>query len=129
MDFSPRFNGGLLPAIVQDAASGEVLMLAWMNSEAWEASLRTGEAHYWSRSRRKLWRKGETSGHIQRIVGARLDCDDDAILLLVEQRGGAACHTGHASCFFREFRDGIARECSPMIFDPEKVYKSSQTDG
>lgn len=128
MDFSPRFNGGLLPAIVQDAASGEVLMLAWMNSEAWESTLRSGEAHYWSRSRRKLWRKGETSGHTQKVVGIRLDCDDDAILLLVEQRGGAACHTGRASCFFRELRDGSARECSPMIFDPEKVYKSSRTD-
>lgn len=120
--FQPRFDSGLLPAIAQDAASGEVLMLAWMNEEAWAKTMASGEAHYWSRSRRKIWRKGESSGHTQKIVACRLDCDSDAILLLVEQKGGAACHTGHRSCFYRELCQGKIDECSPRLFDPEKVY-------
>lgn len=120
--FQPRFESGLLPAIVQDAASGTVLMLAWMNEEAWQKSMTSGEAHYWSRSRRKIWHKGESSGNIQKIIAIRLDCDSDAILLLVEQAGGAACHTGHASCFYRELRNGKVQKCAPVIFDPEKVY-------
>lgn len=91
---------GLVPAVAQDAASGEVLMLAWMNRESLALTVATGEAVYWSRSRAKLWRKGETSGHLQRIVEIRLDCDADAVLLRVEQVGGIACHTGRRRCFF-----------------------------
>lgn len=119
---SPAFGGGLLPAVVQDAASGEVLMLAWMNEEAWRRTLETGEAHFWSRSRRELWRKGVTSGRVQRVLAVRLDCDSDAILLLVEQVGGAACHTGHRTCFFREWRQGELAVCAPMMFDPAAIY-------
>lgn len=121
-EFAPAFGGGLLPAVVQDAASGEVLMLAWMNEEAWRRTLESGEAHFWSRSRRELWHKGATSGHVQRVCAVRLDCDSDAILLLVEQAGGAACHTGHRTCFFREWREGGLAECAPVIFDPAAVY-------
>lgn len=123
-DFCPDFSKGLLPAIVQDAQSREVLMLAWMNEEAWRLSLASGEAHYWSRSRKKIWHKGEVSGNTQRLVSCRLDCDNDAILLLVDQRGGAACHTGHASCFFRELRGNAVAACSAMVFDPAQVYGS-----
>lgn len=121
MEFAPNFAGGLLPAIVQDADSGEVLMLAWMNQTAWDLTLETGEAHYWSRSRGKIWRKGEESGNTQKVRSVRLDCDSDAILVLAEQRGGA-CHTGRRSCFFREWRDGETAECSPVVFDPKQVY-------
>lgn len=121
-EFIPDFSIGLLPAIAQDSDSREVLMLAWMNKEAWEKTLATGEAHYWSRSRKKLWHKGETSGHTQTVTAIRLDCDKDAILLLVKQKGGAACHTGHASCFFKELKDGEISECSPVLFDPRTVY-------
>lgn len=96
-DFS---RAGLLPAIAQDAASGEVLMLAWMDQEAWQATKESGYAHYHSRSRARLWKKGETSGHVQRVVEIRVDCDEDAILLRVEQTG-PACHTGNQSCFYR----------------------------
>lgn len=122
MAFEPDFSHGLLPVIAQDASSGEVLMLAWMNEEAWRQTLASGEAHYWSRSRQKIWHKGETSGNVQKVVAYRLDCDNDALLLKVEQVGNAACHTGHASCFFRELRAGKIGECSPQIFDPETVY-------
>jgi len=116
-------GGGLVPAIAQDAATGEVLMLAYMNRQAWEETLRTGEVHYYSRSRNKLWHKGGTSGHVQRLKALRLDCDRDAVVALVEQVGGAACHEGYRSCFFREVGpDGQAVECSPKVFDPEKVY-------
>lgn len=118
----PDFSNGLLPAIAQDAASGEVLMLAWMNEEAWARTLATGEAHYWSRSRQKLWHKGESSGNVQYICAIRLDCDNDAILLIVRQEGGAACHTGHRSCFYRELQASGVCECSPQIFDPATVY-------
>lgn len=120
--FKPIFNNGLLPAIAQDAESGEVLMLAWMNEDAWKATLATGEAHYWSRSRKELWHKGGTSGNTQKVVAVRLDCDNDAILLLVKQEGGAACHTGRRSCFYRELKNGELGECAPKLFDPEKVY-------
>lgn len=119
--FKPAFETGLLPAVVQDADTREVLMLAYMNEEAFRLTIQTGETHFWSRSRKKIWHKGETSGHVQKIVAMRLDCDGDAILLLVQQTG-AACHTGHASCFFREYKDGGVSECSPVIFDPDKVY-------
>ncbi|MCL1889541.1 MAG: phosphoribosyl-AMP cyclohydrolase [Desulfovibrionaceae bacterium] len=124
-DFRPDFSkaGGLIPAIVQSADSGEVLMLAYMNEEAFLATLRTGEAHYYSRSRKSLWHKGESSGHVQKVRAVRLDCDEDALLLLVDQVGGAACHTGRASCFYRELHEGDTRECSPMVFDPREVYK------
>lgn len=121
--FVPDFKGGLLPAIAQDAETGEVLMLAYMNEEAWIQTLESGEAHYFSRSRQRLWHKGESSGHVQEVTAIRLDCDNDAILLLVRQKGGAACHTGHRSCFYRQWRDGEVACCSPLIFDPEKVYK------
>ena len=100
-----RFDAaGLVPAIAQDATSGKVLTLAWMNREALERTAATREAHYWSRSRAKLWRKGESSGHVQRVREIRLDCDDDAILLVVEQGGGIACHTGRERCFFLQAR-------------------------
>ncbi|MBF0480228.1 MAG: phosphoribosyl-AMP cyclohydrolase [Desulfovibrionaceae bacterium] len=123
--FRPDFAkaGGLVPAIAQDAASGEVLMLAYMNEEAFDATIASGEVHYWSRSRKSLWHKGATSGHVQKVVSVRLDCDADAVLVLVEQAGGAACHTGHCSCFFREMKSGEENVCSPMVFDPKEVYK------
>ena len=123
--FYPDFakGGGLLPAIAQSADTGEVLMLAYMNEEAFQKTLESGEAHYWSRSRQSLWHKGDTSGHVQKVLSIRLDCDSDAILLLIEQKGGAACHTGHRSCFFREKKDGRVSECCPLLFDPKEVYK------
>jgi phosphoribosyl-AMP cyclohydrolase len=113
---------GLVPAIAQDAATGEVLMLAYMNQEAWEKTLQTGQVHYYSRSRRELWRKGATSGHVQKLKAARLDCDLDAVVLLVEQVGGAACHEGYRTCFYREIKDGRVEVCAPKVFDPKKVY-------
>lgn len=124
-DFCPNFvkGGGLLPALAQSAVSGEVLMLAYMNEEAWNKTLQTGEAHYWSRSRGALWHKGESSGHVQKIKSIRLDCDSDAILLIVEQLGGAACHTGYESCFHHELKDGQVNICCKKLFDPEEVYK------
>ena len=119
--------GGLAPAIVQDHATGEVLMLAFMNQAAWEATLKTGKATYWSRSRNQLWVKGETSGNVQLVKEIRVDCDDDTILLKVEQIGGAACHTGHQSCFHKkvekvEDADTLTIVGQPM-FDPKEVYK------
>ena len=116
-DFTPKFSGGsgLVAAIAQDAATGEVLMLAWMDRAAWDATLKTGEAHYFSRSRQRLWHKGESSGHVQKVLAIRLDCDSDAVLLEVEQAGGAACHEGYRSCFFRRVR---ARE-NPGQENPE----------
>jgi len=125
-DFQPDFSKGLLPAIAQDAESGEVLMLAYMNEEAWQKTLQTGKAHYFSRSRQKLWRKGESSGNTQKVVAIRLDCDNDAILLLVQQNGGAACHTGRRSCFYRQLARGQASECSPLVFDPQKIYSTTE---
>ncbi len=113
---------GLLPAIVQDAQNKEVLMLAYMDQKAWELTLSTGKAHYYSRSRNKIWQKGESSGHVQLVQSLRLDCDLDAILLLVTQKGGAACHEGFQSCFFREIQDGQTWQCSPKIFEPKEVY-------
>ena len=104
---------GLVPAIAQDATSGAVLMLAWMNRESLALTLREQRAVYWSRSRGRLWRKGEESGHVQRLIDIRLDCDGDTLLLKVEQAGGIACHTGRSSCFYNEFRDGQWRPDSP----------------
>jgi phosphoribosyl-AMP cyclohydrolase len=114
---------GLVPAVAQDIGSGQVLTLAWMNRNALEASIREGRAVYWSRSRRRLWRKGEESGHIQRIREIRIDCDGDAILLLVEQVGGIACHTGRARCFYRLLVDGEWRETDPVLRDPVEIYR------
>lgn len=122
-DFSKA--GGLIAAIAQDADTGEVLMLAWMNQAAWEATLATEEAHYWSRSRQKLWHKGESSGNIQKVLAIRLDCDADAVVLEVEQVGGSACHTGRRSCFYRRITPGSEEVslCCPQVFDPAEVYK------
>lgn len=114
---------GLLPAIVQDAETDEVLMLAYMNRDAWLKTLETGKATFWSRSRKALWLKGETSGHVQLVREIRLDCDNDAILLRVRQLGGAACHTGYRSCFYRTYVDGAAEITGEKIFHPEDVYK------
>ncbi len=117
-------HGGLLPAIAQDANSGAVLMLAWMNEEALSETLATGRAVYYSRSRGRLWRKGEESGHFQKLVDLRIDCDADAILLVVEQTG-AACHEGYATCFFRSLApDGQTKIILDRLIDPSKVYKS-----
>ena len=112
---------GLIPVIAQQHDSGEVLMLAWMNREAIEETLATGRACYWSRSRRRLWRKGETSGQVQRLVEMRLDCDADTLLIRVDQTG-VACHTGRRSCFFRWIEDGKLREVEPVLVDPGKLY-------
>ena len=118
----PDFDQGLLPAIAQDAATGRVLMLAWMNEEAWQETLATGFAVYFSRSRGKLWRKGEESGHRQRIVEIRVDCDGDTILMQVEQVG-AACHEGYASCFFRRVdAAGQLEVTEPRLKDPKEIY-------
>ena len=113
---------GLIPAIAQDASGGEVLMVAWMNAESLARTIETGEAVYWSRSRRKLWRKGETSGNVQRIKEIRTDCDKDVLLLKVEQVGDAACHTGYRSCFSWVLRDDAWTEDGVKIFDPEEKY-------
>lgn len=115
--------GGLVPAIAQDADTGEVLMLAWMNREAYEETLRTSRACYYSRSRGKLWRKGEESGHVQEVRGVYLDCDADTILLKVHQIGGAACHEGYRSCFFRKLENGQLQVQGERVFDPKQVYK------
>lgn len=125
---NPDFNktGGLIPAIAQDYKTGEVLMLAYMNQEAWELTLKTGIAHYWSRSRNKLWKKGESSGNIQEIKELRIDCDDDTVLLKVDQIGGAACHTGYKSCFFRIVEDNDVRVDGVKVFNPEDVYGGKQ---
>jgi phosphoribosyl-AMP cyclohydrolase len=113
---------GLVSATAQEAGSGTVLTQAWMNREALERTAATLEAHYWSRSRGKLWRKGETSGHVQRVREIRLDCDGDAILLLVEQIGGIACHTGRHHCFFRRLENGDWRSIEPVLEDPKAIY-------
>ncbi len=113
---------GLIPAIAQQHDTGEVLMLAWMNREALDETLATGRVCYWSRSRQALWRKGETSGQVQRLVELRADCDGDTILLLVDQQG-VACHTGHRSCFYRAIAAGGAeREVAPVVTDPSTLY-------
>ena len=123
LDF-PR-AGGLVPAIVQDHDTGEVLMLAYMNQEAWNRTLATGRAHFWSRSRQKLWCKGETSGHTQEIREVYVDCDLDTVLLKVRQVGGAACHEGYRSCFYRKLEGGELKVAGPRIFDPSEVYASA----
>lgn len=113
---------GLVPAIAQEAGSGTVLTQAWMNRDALERTAATREAHYWSRSRGRLWRKGETSGNVQRVREIRLDCDNDAILLIVEQSGGIACHTGRHRCFFQRLEEGAWHEVEPVLKDPKTIY-------
>lgn len=117
---------GLVPAIAQDAASGRVLMVAWMNREALKRTAESGEAVYWSRSRKKLWHKGEESGNFQKVKEIRLDCDNDVVLLQVEQGGGIACHTGRASCFFSKLENGQWLETDAVIKNPEEIYKNEQ---
>ena len=115
-------DDGLVPVIAQDAASGKVMMFAWMNRESLQLSVEEGRAIYWSRSRKKLWRKGEESGHVQRIQDIRLDCDNDVILLAIEQIGGIACHTGRERCFYKQLQDGQWVEVEPVIKDPSAIY-------
>jgi phosphoribosyl-AMP cyclohydrolase len=120
VDFAKQ--GGLVAAIAQDAATGQVLMLAWMNREAFEETLRTGRAVYFSRSRNRLWRKGEESGHVQEVREIYIDCDADTILLKVHQVGGAACHEGYPSCFFRRVAGDGLQVVGERVFDPKQVY-------
>lgn len=122
LDFA-KSKDGLLPAIVQDYVSGEVLMLAYINKESWEMSLDTGKAHFWSRSRQQLWLKGESSGHVQIIKEIFIDCDRDTVVFKVEQLGGAACHKGYGSCFYRIVENDDLRIISKRVFDPKVVYK------
>ena len=117
-------GNGLLPAIAQDYKTNEVLMLAYINEEAWKKTLETGKAHYWSRSRNKLWLKGESSGHQQIIKEILVDCDEDTVVYRVEQLGGAACHTGHRSCFYRRVTDKDIEVIDEPVFDPGEVYKN-----
>jgi phosphoribosyl-AMP cyclohydrolase len=123
LDEVPWNEHGLVPAVAQDAATGRVLTLAWMNREALAETVRRGEAVYWSRSRARLWHKGETSGHVQKVRELRLDCDADTILLVVEQVGGIACHTGRASCFYRRLENGRWVEADPVLKDPAVIYR------
>ncbi len=115
-------SGGLIPAIAQDYKTGEVLMLAYMNQQAWEETLKTGKATYWSRSRQELWIKGQSSGHQQVVKEIRIDCDADTVLLKIEQLGGAACHTGHRSCFHKKVENGSVQIVGEPVFDPKEVY-------
>ena len=117
---------GLVPAIAQEAGSGTVLMVAWMNREALALTASEGRAIYWSRSRGKLWRKGEESGHVQLIKDIRLDCDNDVVLLKVEQQGGIACHTGRHNCFFKQLRDETWVSVEPVLKDPKQIYSSEK---
>lgn len=125
----PDFDkgGGLLPAIAQDVHTGEVLMMAYMNQESFAETLATGQAIYYSRSRNKLWRKGEESGHIQKVHAIYVDCDLDCILLKVEQLGGAACHEGYRSCFYRQVTPEGLKVVAERVFDPKQVYKNPST--
>jgi len=116
-------ENGLVPAIAQETGSGKILMMAWMNQQALDLTVKENRAIYWSRSRNKLWRKGEESGHVQTLKSVRLDCDNDVVLLEVEQLGGIACHTGRHNCFFKELKDGQWSEVDAVIKDPSKIYK------
>jgi len=122
MEIDFKKGDGLIPVIIQDASTNEVLMMAYMNQTAWEETLRTKKACFWSRSRQKLWIKGETSGHYQEVKEMRLDCDSDTLLLRVDQKGGAACHTGHRSCFHRRYEEGEWKVFGERLFDPKEVY-------
>jgi phosphoribosyl-AMP cyclohydrolase len=121
LDF--KKNNGLIPAVVQDYRTGEVLMLAYMNEEAFMETLKTQKATYYSRSRKSLWVKGETSGHVQLVKEIRVDCDLDTVLLKVEQIGGAACHKGYKSCFFSKVEENDLKITESIVFDPDEVYK------
>ncbi|MCI5144235.1 MAG: phosphoribosyl-AMP cyclohydrolase [Candidatus Electrothrix sp. AR3] len=121
LDFAKAVDG-LLPAIVQDAADGEVLMLAYINEKSWQQTLATGKAHFWSRSRNTLWLKGESSGHVQLVKEIFVDCDSDTVVFKVEQLGGAACHKGYKSCFFRRVNGEELEVVAEPVFDPAKVY-------
>ena len=123
LDEVPWNEAGLIAAVAQDAASGRVLTVAWMNRAALRETVARGEAVYWSRSRQALWRKGEQSGHVQRLRELRLDCDADAVLLKVEQVGGIACHTGRESCFFRRLENGRWVTIDPVLKDPSLIYR------
>lgn len=123
-----RWNDeGLVPVIAQDAATGTILMFAWMNHDALIQTVQTGEAIYWSRSRKKLWHKGEESGHTQKVIDMRIDCDEDVLLLRVEQAGGIACHTGRHSCFYQQFQGDVATgqwvAVDPVLKDPKQIYQ------
>jgi len=124
LDEVPWNEEGLIAAVAQDAGSGKILMVAWMNREALKETAERKEAVYWSRSRKRLWRKGEESGHVQKLVELRLDCDADAVLLKVVQVGGIACHTGRESCFFRKLEDGRWVTTDPVLKDPSLIYKT-----
>jgi len=119
---------GLVPAIAQEVDTGKVLMVAWMNREALKETVETGSAVYWSRSRKRLWRKGEESGHVQKVRSIRLDCDEDVILLEVEQLGGIACHTGRANCFFRRLEGDQWVVTEPVLKDPGQIYGAGDND-
>jgi phosphoribosyl-AMP cyclohydrolase len=123
LDEVPWNGDGLIAAVAQDAASGRVLTVAWMNRDALEETARTMRAVYWSRSRQRLWRKGEESGHVQKLRELRLDCDADAVLLKVEQVGGIACHTGRESCFYRKLENGEWVALDPVLKDPASIYR------
>jgi phosphoribosyl-AMP cyclohydrolase len=123
LDEVPWDESGLIAAVTQDAATGRVLTVAWMNREALAETVRRGEAVYWSRSRKRLWHKGEESGHVQKVLELRLDCDADALLVKVEQVGGIACHTGRESCFFRRLEDGRWVAADPVLKDPSLIYR------
>ena len=114
---------GLVPAIAQDASSGKVLMMAWMNRDALQQTVEKGRAIYWSRSRKKLWPKGEVSGHVQTIKDIRMDCDNDVLLLKVEQLGGIACHTGRKTCFYKKLENNCWQSVEPVLKDPKEIYK------
>jgi phosphoribosyl-AMP cyclohydrolase len=116
-------DDGLVPAIAQDASSGRVLMVAWMDREALRRTVQSGEAVYWSRSRKKLWHKGEESGHTQKVKEIRIDCDGDVVLLRVEQKGGIACHTGRESCFYSKLENGQWVETDAVLKAPEEIYR------
>jgi phosphoribosyl-AMP cyclohydrolase len=124
LDFKKQ--GGLIPAIAQDFNSGEVLMLAYMNEEAWEKTLATGIVHYYSRSRNKLWKKGESSGNVQQVKEIRIDCDNDTVLVKVNQVGEAACHTGYRSCFYNVLKEGSVVTDGKKVFDPKEKYGDSK---
>jgi len=125
-----RWNAdGLVPAIAQDAETGRVLMLAWMNRESLALTVREARAIYWSRSRRALWRKGEESGHVQRVRDIRLDCDGDTVLLAVEQLGGIACHTGRERCFYQRLQDDHWVSVEPVLKEPAAIYGDKRKDG
>ena len=118
---------GLVPVIAQEAATGDILMFAWMNREALARTAELGEAVYWSRSRKKLWHKGEESGHVQKVLEMRLDCDEDVVLLKIEQAGGIACHTGRHSCFFQQFDGEDWQAVEPVLQDPDTIYSPNKT--